>query len=555
MANAIPCPNPACTYTFTMAQLQTAPSVQCPKCGFKLQGRGPKATPPASKASPKTPVPPPKPARPKAAPPVAKPAPPVAKPPPPPRPKAHQTPLPPAKAVPMPPAVPLATPVARAVPPPADPGIDVDLVDDAPPPAAAPFDLPAADTGPLIKAPKSKRSVGRTLSRVVMVLAALGFSVCVVAGLLVGVLVSFGFFSLEELAKGQVDPNNLFKEGAVTYTAKVRNIKGAEETAFKLVLPKNVWAADSTRKTQLAAVSAFKHTKDDVWFAVAARDYGTQKPRDSELVRGAIEKLQGHFGENLEFAAKSEPAEVAGLPAQKLPFKGQIGTVLWHGEVRFFPHHGFGYWLFFAGPTAEELQPHVEELTKDGGSFAAATTRAGWREQAPKMEAFAASNGAFSLHAPEGIWEKHAQPQVEFESGVLYLFGRFQKEKDNLKNAHLQVFTMEKQPDLKEAVKSARTMLEKLKQEQNSNARILATEEEGATSLEGAVEDIGPRPGRIVDLKLQFNETPSRYYLMAVINEPDHCYVLLCDCTWQSRQIWREDFREMLRSLKVLKAA
>src|SRR5437762_3260525 len=50
MANTIPCPNPTCPHDFRQAELQTASAVQCPKCGFRMHGRGPaQATPAASK--------------------------------------------------------------------------------------------------------------------------------------------------------------------------------------------------------------------------------------------------------------------------------------------------------------------------------------------------------------------------------------------------------------------------------------------------------------------------------------------------------------------------
>ena len=69
----------------------------------------------------------------------------------------------------------------------------------------------------------------------------------------------------------------------------------------------------------------------------------------------------------------------------------------------------------------------------------------------------------------------------------------------------------------------------------------------------GIQEDIGNRPGRLVDLKLQIGDElePQRYYLLSVVNEPDVCYAILCECSWKSRPIWRQDFMDVLRTLQV----
>ena len=54
-------------------------------------------------------------------------------------------------------------------------------------------------------------------------------------------------------------------------------------------------------------------------------------------------------------------------------------------------------------------------------------------------------------------------------------------------------------------------------------------------------------------MKRVFNDEPKRYFLLAVINDPGIAYVVLCECTWESRQIWRQEFLDLLRSLTVKK--
>jgi hypothetical protein len=76
--------------------------------------------------------------------------------------------------------------------------------------------------------------------------------------------------------------------------------------------------------------------------------------------------------------------------------------------------------------------------------------------------------------------------------------------------------------------------------------------EDGQTEA-GTLEDVGNRRGRTIDLKLQIGDEPEpqRYYLLSVVNEPDVCYAILCECSWKSRPIWRQDFLDVLRTLRL----
>ncbi len=384
-----------------------------------------------------------------------------------------------------------------------------------------------------------------------MILGAVGAACLLVVGGVIAILVGFGFatpreiFSLEGL-------NNIGSgAGAAdrqSFVGRARTLQGKEEKAFRLLLARDGWAPDKDLRTHLARCGAWMNKQDDLWLAVAVEDFGTRSPREAELVQSAIKRLEAHFGEALELAAKTEPADFARTAAQKLTFKGQRGTVVWWGECIMLTHHGFGYWIFLAGPTVEDTQPLADELNHEATGFALETDRRGWRAQPPPLETFVSSDGALKLTAPEGVWEKASQPNVEFETGTLLLLGRYLKEQDNQKNAHLQALTLEKNSDLKEATKQARDFLEKARKDQQAGYKLAPVA--GQPEL-GTVEDIGNRRGRLVELALSLNDAPVRYYLLAVIGEPERTEVVLCDCAWKSRQIWRQDFLGLLRTLKV----
>jgi hypothetical protein len=514
MADQFPCPNPACAHVFTLATLQTAAIVSCPRCGFRMQGRGAASTPP------------PRPAAPTAG---------------------------------MIITAKLATP-APAAPPPAPPApapqIDVDLVAAVPPPAprravatlrpqlAVPVPVAAPpEPGPARTAPRRAEGF-RAFARVMIVLGVVAFSICLVG--------TGGFFLLRELLGDlpfkqttRVSPDH------EVFNGRARSLRGVDEPAFRLLLLKNTWTPERELRLHLNALGAWMNKQDDIWLAVAVKDYGTLKPREAELVQLGIERLEQHFGDALDLAAKTEPIDFIGPPAQKLTFKGRTGAVTWWGECIMFAHHGFAYWIFLAGPTLEDLEPVMNTLKNEDTGFSLVTDRKGWREQPPPMVTFTSSDNTLTVTAPEGVWERSVPANVEYETGTLLLLGRYIKEKDNQKNAHLQTFTLEKLGDLKDSMKQAKDYLEKVKKEQNTGYKLdPAADVPGSTEL-GVVEDVGNRRGRVAELLLSLNDNPMRYYLVAVISEPDHTTVVLCDCLWKSRQIWRQEFLGLLKTLKV----
>ena len=44
-----------------------------------------------------------------------------------------------------------------------------------------------------------------------------------------------------------------------------------------------------------------------------------------------------------------------------------------------------------------------------------------------------------------------------------------------------------------------------------------------------------------------------RFFVIGAINEPTICYVFLCECTWENRQIWRSVFMDFLGTLRLKK--
>lgn len=367
-----------------------------------------------------------------------------------------------------------------------------------------------------------------------------GIAVVMIAGVIVAAIVLRNQF-LQEDGPGQ--------SGSVqNFDGKIRNAGNADEKVFRVALPRGKWRLDDSIKSGLKAIMALQRTEPDVWLAVAAKDYGRRKPRKAELIKEAKERLENHFGETLELGEKADDQEFAGQRAQRLEFKGEVRQVVWRGECFMFPYHGIGYWVFIAAPGLEEAQQELIEIQKDNRGVILADSRSGWRPQPPKTETFRGTKLAFSVQAPEEVWEKYPAEDID-ERGDLFLFGRYLKEKDNRKNASVLVAALDAQPGLKEALKVARSYFEeKIKEEDKDNAVVPVSEK---ADDPGVNAEVGNRPGRLIELKVQRGTQPTRYLLVAVTQAGDRILAIRCQSTWESRQIWRQDFIDLLGSFQV----
>jgi hypothetical protein len=535
MANKLPCPNPTCTHEFGAAEVQAAAQLACPKCGFRMQGRAVAVTPtvPASKpaSAPR--------AKPATTPPLAMPvaAPASAK-------IAQATPVAaaPKSAKPAPVSdKPFATDFAVA-----NPSVKPVV---AAPATAAPINaeesLPdgaffnpetSTGNGVLVRqaaGPKKQFNWMRLLIIVLIV----GFAATVVVSAAGAIILWLPDFQAR--IAGDVD--------GASYSYNISGANGAE-TAFKVVLPKESWEIDKEIHNRLQATAAWKRRDDDLWFAVFVKDYGMQKPRDAAMLKVAVDKIEGHFGSNLELAAKAEPAKFADLPAQYLQFKGRHNSADWNGGCWMFFKDGVAYWVFVASPESQKVTDFAEEMPNK--RIYVAVERRGWREQPWPTETFRSDDGKVAMTAPKGVWRPTLDAKNVDPNAILVLAG-IHADKDNRKNGHLKIFTFEKKDDLKSALGFAREYLDKSLDDENKSYKIVLADDmvKGQTEI-GAFEDVGDRRGRIIDLKLLFNDEAKRYFLLAVVNEPASAYGIVCDCTWESRQLWRADFIDILRTAK-----
>lgn len=505
--NSLPCPNPACSNVFSAAELKKTGAVKCPRCGKEFTFRKPK--PPAA----------PKPAAPKPA--VAAPI-------------AVAKPILPPANVKSPGAIPQPyyPPPGMYPPPPI-----------APPPMSPP-PRPPGKAGSIVKV----RGLTGAKPRHPLLKTAI---VVVVVGIFLGAIY-YAVSTWAPLLHFQ-RPGSGSASGFVFH---VRNQRGANEKAITVSLDKDVWSPDKDIKNRMKATTAFKRIDNaaDAWVAIALQDFGFRKPREGELLNGAIDRLRALFGDSMQINATLESTKIAGLPGWRCNFKGQL-NVVWWGECYMVSHHGIGYWIFLAAPTNEGVQLQFAEF-EEQQAIAFTTDRSGWTEQPPKVETFHAIDGSFSVKVPEKIW-REVDPKTEDENGVIYLSGHFQNlqsqpaEFSTAKNATLVGVALEKKTDLREAYKEVVEYLEKKKREESKDYQFAPFKD--AAPTEGVLGEVGGIPGCIGELRLIRGKDTLRYITIAVFNEGPKTYGLRFECSWDMQDVWRKEFREIMKTVRAEK--
>jgi hypothetical protein len=250
---------------------------------------------------------------------------------------------------------------------------------------------------------------------------------------------------------------------------------------------------------------------------------------------------------------------------QKLDFKGWDGPVLHWGEMHFFSKNGIGYVLLVLGPgepdddgkkAADKALAWLEE--KELG-LRVADGRKGWREQPPRMEKFVSSLGVVELTAPHGVYQKAAPLKdlpVPSELTLLGVYARDkEKERDNRKNARVQVYYLAPHADLEAAMKKAKAHVLAQEMTEGDTRYKLEPSTEAGTGDLGKKATLGDKTGQIGEFCLKIDGEAKRLFVLGVVNLEDRTCLIACDVVWDNRQIWHDDFFDLLKKAKIRNAS
>jgi hypothetical protein len=154
------------------------------------------------------------------------------------------------------------------------------------------------------------------------------------------------------------------------------------------------------------------------------------------------------------------------------------------------------------------------------------------------------------VDVPVGVWMKFKAVD-EDEQGDLLLRGRRPDAKDDAsKAATLLVVKLDMaNADLFSAAKMVRDRLEQQRRAQNSDARLV----QASAGPPASSEAIGERRGLVMELKLEGGPQAPRYILLAVLQDAGAVYGISCECAWDSRPLWQSDFRDVVRTFRIIK--
>jgi hypothetical protein len=489
MPTGLPCPNPACQHVFSTEAIKGAASLMCPRCGKVFQfsaapasSKVTKAKPPSSPAAPRQPVPP------KAAPAVA-------------------------MARPVVPAVPRADPVVPVATPVHSQSETVPNLDE---PVVSPM---------VFRAKRRRKSpAGRRMFVTIFLLGLLGCGAWVI------------WYFRDDIK------NSFYPEAA----------QEAKDFNYRFTMPAN-WSKDPDTKKSLTASGlkvrlAVRRNSPTAWMALLAKDVEKEKSlHGSDLQDEAVRSLN-KFVTGLEWQRK-EDDQLGDQPAKRIEFQGEIKSVSVAGECLMNMHQGFAYWLFTWAPSSEKSEAADEWVSARKG-LEYLNQRELWKEKKRKSTTVTGTAIGYTLRFPDDVWEKQTPFGYENTTDLALLgtdpVSDTGNKHDAKRAATAHVLELPKEADLKAAMTAAQARLLK---KQTVEDGYTGTKIDPVADEEGPIDraaDLGAIPGRIAHLRVKNSDSRERFVVMAVAVIDDQVMAVICECDWQRRAFWEQEFAYLL---------
>jgi hypothetical protein len=416
----------------------------------------------------------------------------------------------------------------------------VPLAQPVQPAAPAPSPAPALPAAPGLASPRAgrkpprRRNLGRVLSRALLGLFC--------AGLAVG-----GFLALRY---GLQQPDPLDQKA----------LKNQEQGNFRFT-PPGGWRQDLALQRKLRVNLGMTRGDPLACLAVFYRDYKDRSPADAELIDTALKKLRGYFApfqyrDPFGVPAAARAGELGGQPALVLEFEGAHEGVEASGRVHMMTHRGFAYWFFTWAHPENDREAAVARCDAARQAFGLLGGREGWSGRPRETTPFQGSAWHYRLDYANGLWRKvNGDAKAEltlrgFEPVEDEETGKRTTVEHAGRAAAAQVLVLPAAADLPEANKAALAFLLKQQQEIDEMSRLEPIRDKEGKAVPGRDAKLGELPGHLSELEITRDGEPWRYAVVGVAHGPGGVLVVACECRWERRDFWKQEFRVLLESLR-----
>jgi hypothetical protein len=416
------------------------------------------------------------------------------------------------------PAAPLATPVKRA----ANPALKVESSDD------------------LVLSPRARRSRGGGWVKLVIGLAVF----LVLAGGLAG-----GVYLLVRSLSGKDDNDPVATKAAGNFT---------------LTIPRG-WRQDQDLKSTMHVQVALTRGKPRSHAALLFKDCKTRAASDAELLDGALAALRRYFAsvdyeDPFQGNQRGRTGTLGGEPAIVMKFQGtDRNEVEMLGYVHMLTRQGYAYWLFTWGPSDNEEQLAAGwEAVRAG--FRLFNQREGWKPRPPETVPFARDDLGVRLDYLKGLWHKEDNPKEHDDRAALVLRGFEPTEDEETgrkvvvahagKAATIWVLVLKEEKDARSAFDAALEHVRKKQLDTYPALKIEPVVDRKSGKPTGGVE-VGALRGQWGKLQVTLDADAQRYDLLAVVNVAGKGVLAIrCECLWERRDYWDQEFKALIETVR-----
>jgi hypothetical protein len=312
---------------------------------------------------------------------------------------------------------------------------------------------------------------------------------------------------------------------------------------FEFRLPNAAWGRDDPTQGRLRANLLLHRTKPEVWVALTVRDYKTRQPPMTELMDEGLRQLREFFR---GLAEEPRPeADLAGRPAARFVFQGEVGDRLMTGECRVISHQGFGYWLACWCP-ADQVTDAQSEFVQMIDRLSVLDQRPHWN---PEQRTFTGPKGAFTLTDASLLWEPTRSAPIDYDPRAELALIATEKVASSYPDRKALVLVLRLPAGAASAERAKAQLLEREKEVYpDSSVRDVPPAGEPVTNT------VGSATGQVLTVEVTNRPERKRFVVLGVVPSPDGVLVIQAECDDNRRRLWEGEFRRLIGSFKLTKS-